>query len=128
MFFWEIMTLSSYVLVAFDDTPKAHYAAKKYFLMSGIGAVIMLPALLMLQLHNAQELYALLTAKEAINVFLYVCLIALFIGFGVKAGVFHSIHGFPTPTPPRLPLFPLLFPVFLPKRAYMECSFSFQRF
>lgn len=86
--FWEIMTLSSYVLVAFDDTPKAHYAAKKYFLMSGIGAVIMLPALLMLQLHNAQELYALLTAEEAINVFLYVCLIALFIGFGVKAGVF----------------------------------------
>ena len=86
--FWEIMTISSYVLVAFDDTPKAHYAAKKYFLMSGIGALIMLPALLMLQLHQVHELYTMLISGESINAFIYLCLIGLFCGLGVKAGIF----------------------------------------
>lgn len=86
--FWEIMTISSYVLVAFDDTPKAHYAAKKYFLMSGIGAVIMLPALLMFQLHQPYEINAMLTSGLPVSVFLYTCVVALFIGLGVKAGIF----------------------------------------
>lgn len=86
--FWEIMTISSYVLVAFDDTPKAHYAAKKYFLMSGIGALIMLPALLVSQILDIRELYSMLTADGSIDVFFYTCLITLFIGLGVKAGIF----------------------------------------
>ncbi len=86
--FWEIMTISSYVLVAFDDTPKAHYAAKKYFLMSGIGALIMLPALLMLQLYQVHELSTMLISGESINAFIYLCLIGLFCGLGVKAGIF----------------------------------------
>ena len=86
--FWEVMALSSYVLVAFDDTPKAHYAAKKYFLMSGIGALIMLPAFLTLQLHQPHELYTMLISGTSINVFVYGCLISLFVGLGVKAGIF----------------------------------------
>lgn len=86
--FWEIMTISSYVLVAFDDTPKAHYAAKKYFLMSGIGALFMLPALLALQLHQPHELYTMMISGVSINVFIYACIIGLFIGLGVKAGIF----------------------------------------
>lgn len=86
--FWEIMTISSYILVAFDDTPKAHYAAKKYFLMSGIGALLMLPAMFMFQLHQPYEINAMLTSGLPVNVFLYTCVIALFIGLGVKAGIF----------------------------------------
>lgn len=86
--FWELMTISSYILVAFDDTPKAHYAAKKYFLMSGIGSLLMLPALLMLHQHQPYEINAMLTSGQPINVFLYVCVAGLFIGLGVKAGIF----------------------------------------
>lgn len=86
--FWEIMTISSYVLVAFDDTPKAHYAAKKYFLMSGIGALVMLPAFFALQIIPLKAISSMLPEQSAVNVLLYVCVIAIFIGFAVKAGIF----------------------------------------
>lgn len=124
--FWEIMTISSYVLVAFDDTPKAHYAAKKYFLMSGIGALFMLPALLALQLHQPHELYTMMISGASINVFIYACIIGLFIGLGVKPVSSPSTPGFLTPT--LLPLLPFqrLFPVSLPKPVFMECCFSSQ--
>jgi formate hydrogenlyase subunit 3/multisubunit Na+/H+ antiporter MnhD subunit len=39
--YWELMTLSSCILVAWEGTDAAKYAARKYFLMCGMGGAVM---------------------------------------------------------------------------------------
>ena len=85
--FWELMTISSYALIIFEDTPKAHYAAKKYFLMSGVAALIMLPAFLVISANDTYLLSTLMkTHTTEVNITLYIALVAILIGVGVKAG------------------------------------------
>ena len=86
--FWELMTITSYALIAFEDTPKAHYAAKKYLLMSGIAALTMLPALLVICANDAQLLTVIKeNHSSAVNITLYIAIVAILVGVGVKAGI-----------------------------------------
>ncbi|MDR2160533.1 MAG: oxidoreductase [Desulfovibrio sp.] len=88
--FWEVMTLSSYVLVAWEDTDQAHAAAKKYFLMCSVAAAFMLPGLLLFQAWTgslavrelASASLALPPAAAALAALL------VLVGCGVKAGLF----------------------------------------
>ena len=91
--FWEIMTLTSYVLVAYEGTESAHKAAIKYFVMCSVAAAVMLPGLLLLSTKlGTLDIAALanttgiLGATLAPGVATLVALLAL-VGFGVKAGL-----------------------------------------
>lgn len=88
--FWELMTLSSYALVAWEDTDKAHAAAKKYFIMCAAAAAVMLPGLLLFQhWYGSLELSALAAAVTPSSaVPLLAALLLVLVGCGVKAGLF----------------------------------------
>lgn len=92
--FWELMTLSSYALVAWEDTGKAHAAAKKYFIMCSVAAALMLPGLLLFQTWFGSLDIAVLSAAvssapmAAQAVPLMVALALVLAGCGVKAGLF----------------------------------------
>ncbi len=86
--FWELMTITSYALITFEDTPKAHYAAKKYLLMSGVAALTMLPALLVISANDSYLLTTLMkTHTTEVNIILYIAIVAILVGVGVKAGI-----------------------------------------
>lgn len=90
--FWELMTLSSYILVAWDNTEQAHAAAKKYFVMCSVAAAVMLPGLLLFWSQTG-ILDIVLLAQGARDFVSFpvigstVVLLAL-VGCGVKAGLF----------------------------------------
>lgn len=88
--FWEIMTLSSYLLVAWEDTEKSHAAALKYFIMCSVAAAIMLPGLL--SFHHWYGSMDIAVLSEVIRVSpalpLTTILVLILAGFGVKAGLF----------------------------------------
>lgn len=88
--FWELMTLSSYALVAWEDTEKAHAAAKKYFIMCSVAAAVMLPGLLLFQhWYGSLEIAALAAAVSAApSAPVMLILMLVLVGFGVKAGLF----------------------------------------
>lgn len=88
--FWELMTLSSYVLVAWDDTAKAHAAAKKYFIMCSVAAAVMLPGLLIFQGMGGTLAIAALAPEASTFHYAAAALAALLVlvGCGVKAGLF----------------------------------------
>lgn len=86
--FWELMTLSSYVLVAYEGTPQAHRAAVKYFLMCGLAAGFMLPGLLFLGVTGGSLDIAGLAGHIQLSSFgVMLAGVLTLIGFGVKAGL-----------------------------------------
>lgn len=87
--FWELMTVSSYVLVAYENTQEAHAAAVKYYVMCTVAAAFLLPGLLLL----STTLGTLALAEAALRSSLltpglaaFIALLAL-VGYGVKAGL-----------------------------------------
>jgi formate hydrogenlyase subunit 3/multisubunit Na+/H+ antiporter MnhD subunit len=87
--FWELMTVSSYVLVAYENTRQSHAAAIKYYVMCTVAAAFLLPALLMLSTLTGSlsvDTVAAHAAFIAPGVAALIALLAL-IGYGVKAGL-----------------------------------------
>ena len=87
--FWELMTVSSYVLVAYENTRAAHAAAVKYYVMCTVAAAFLLPGLLLLSVSlGSLDLVTLSQSAKAVTPGLaaFIALLAL-IGYGVKAGL-----------------------------------------
>ncbi len=90
--FWELMTLSSYILVAWDNTDSAHAAARKYFIMCSVAAAVMLPGLLLFWSETGILDIAMLSqgARDFLSfpAIGSIVVLLVFVGCGVKAGLF----------------------------------------
>lgn len=89
--FFEIMSFTSYVWVAHDETPEALRAAETYLAVAIIGGMVMLMGLFLLWLEldtlTISELHAAALACENRGTLWAACLCIL-VGFGAKAGMF----------------------------------------
>ncbi|SHN52301.1 NADH:ubiquinone oxidoreductase subunit 5 (chain L)/Multisubunit Na+/H+ antiporter, MnhA subunit [Desulfovibrio litoralis DSM 11393] len=87
--FWELMTLSSYVLIAYQGTEAADKAAKLYFIMCTAAATFLLPVLLYLSQTTGSFNWAEINASiGTISGFaLSISAFSALIAFGVKAGL-----------------------------------------
>ncbi len=91
---WEVMTLASYVLVAFEtDEPAATRAAFKYFVMTHAGSACLLLAVMLLwaaggsfSLGALPASFAALAAHQP--AVLHLALGLMFVAFATKAGLF----------------------------------------
>ncbi len=92
--FWEMMTFTSFILVAHEADRTARDAAVKYFVMCIGGALFMLPGIILLS-SDAGQLRALSAAapvawtgmQNLTSSWAQVALILCVAGFGTKAGV-----------------------------------------
>jgi proton-translocating NADH-quinone oxidoreductase chain N len=89
--FWELMSISSYVLVAFrKETWEPLEAGFKYLIMSAAGSATFLFGLALLYgMAGTLNFQALATAfsQSLANRWLYVAFIFILVGFGVKAAI-----------------------------------------
>ncbi|MCK9239995.1 proton-conducting transporter membrane subunit [Desulfocurvus sp.] len=86
--FWELMTLSSYLLVIHERTAEALSAGRRYFLMSTGGALFMLPGLLLLAGGGGLDFAAVAGAAAGLAPgVLGLALVLALLGFAVKAGL-----------------------------------------
>lgn len=102
--FWELMTFSSYFLVAHEATDKAFHAAVKYFVMCVAGACVMLPGFMLLSAHTGTLDFAALAGVAATlpaPVITGAVVLAL-VGFAVKAGLVPG-HGWLPDAHPAAP-------------------------
>jgi hydrogenase-4 component B len=91
--FWELMTLTSFFLVAFErEKPEAQRAAFKYFVVNQAGALAMLAGILVL--YQRAGSFHFDAVREALGVMLaaepvlaHLVLLLFFLGFATKAGV-----------------------------------------
>jgi hydrogenase-4 component B len=92
--FWEVMTLASYVLVAYERSkPENLRAALKYFILTHIGALCLLVAAVILWVQGGSfEFETVFMTVEKLAktrpVLLHVILSLMFIGFATKAALF----------------------------------------
>lgn len=87
--FWEIMTVSSFFLVIFEGSQEARKAGIKYFIMTGVGGLLMLFSIISIfSLAGTVSITELIKSGFAINTSLrYILLLLFLIGLGVKAGM-----------------------------------------
>lgn len=92
--FWELMTLASYVLVAYEKSkPENLRAALKYFILTHIGALCLLVAAIILCVQGGSfEFEAISLAFDKLAktnpLFLHIILALMFVGFATKAALF----------------------------------------
>ncbi len=90
--FWELMSISSYALVAFFKEEKASVeAGLKFLVMSAAGSATALFGISLLYGLTGTLNFESLTSAfsdTAANVWIYLAALFIFIGFGVKAAVF----------------------------------------
>ncbi len=92
--FWEFMTLTSYILVIFEsDKPDVLRAGLKYFIMTHVGTSLLFIAIIVLYNYAGsfkyEDLKLVIGVLSKDNpVLLYIVLSLLFLGFGVKAGMY----------------------------------------
>jgi hydrogenase-4 component B len=90
---WEVMTLASYALVAYETRePAALRAAFKYFVMTHVGAAALLFAIVLLAVASGSFAFADLRPTLALlavtrPALLHAVLGLLFVGFATKAGL-----------------------------------------
>jgi len=86
---WEMMTLSAFFLVIFDDAVESIKAGIKYFVMSEMGALFMLFAIIAIYLQEGTVDMARLSSRgiTVSSAFTHILLLFLFLGTGVKAGI-----------------------------------------
>lgn len=102
--FWELMTFSSYFLVAHEATDKAFHAAVKYFVMCVAGACAMLPGFMLLSAQAGTLDFAALAGLAATLPAPVVkgAVVLAFVGFAVKAGLVPG-HGWLPDAHPAAP-------------------------
>lgn len=74
--FWEVMALSSFFLVLYSNTEESRKAAMKYIIMTGAGSIFLLFGILGMEMLNQSVIWN--------HLFFF----SLFVGVGIKAGVF----------------------------------------
>lgn len=101
LFFWEIMSLSSFFLVLFEyEKKETKKAAIFYFIMTQLSTVFLLFAfMIMYHLTGSFDIQAI---KNISPLFLTILFLALFCGFGIKAGMvpFHKWLPYAHPASP----------------------------
>ncbi|MDD5110950.1 MAG: proton-conducting transporter membrane subunit [Candidatus Altiarchaeota archaeon] len=101
MFFWEAMSLASFLLVVYDyEKPESRRAGIFYFVMTQLSTVFLLAAFLMLYGHSGS--FAIQPMPYLSSRVMTVVFLLLFAGFGVKAGVipFHKWLPYAHPASP----------------------------
>jgi multicomponent Na+:H+ antiporter subunit D len=86
--FFEIMAVSSYVLIAHEEHPYAMFAGAKYLFMSiGAGLAIFFGIMITYYLSGTTSLegFGLIRDVSSLS---FIAFIAYLLGFGVKAGIF----------------------------------------
>lgn len=87
--FFEIMSLTSYVLVIHDENEYSHEAGYTYIVMAVTGGLILLMGLFLLYDYtNTLDIDALPKAVQGIGNIKYFIVALIIIGFGVKASMF----------------------------------------
>ena len=101
LFIWELMSLSSFVLILFDNRKKETVsAAMTYFIMMHIGWIcLVIGFFLAYSATGSFEFSALKTAFEKMPSLYYPVFFLLFAGFGMKAGFVPLHHWLPQAHP-----------------------------
>lgn len=100
IFFWEIMAISSFLLVMMEyDRKETEKAGIFYFVMTNLSTVFLLFAFILLYLQSGSFDMQQIRAEPAV---LAPAFLALFLGFGIKAGVvpFHKWLPYAHPASP----------------------------
>jgi len=86
---WEMMTLAAFFLVIFDNTVESIKAGIKYFVMSEMGALFMLFAIIAVYFQEGTVDMATLASRgiTVSSIFMHVMLLFFLLGTGVKAGI-----------------------------------------
>ncbi len=88
LFFWELMTVASFILILFDaERREVRRAALSYLIMMHVGFVLLVVGFVQLHAATGSASFAALTAYFAGRPFLPLLLVFL-AGFGMKAGLF----------------------------------------
>ncbi len=88
LFFWELMTVASFLLILFDaERREVRRAALAYLIMMHIGFVLLVIGFVRLRLATGSASFAALTPYFTDHAFLPLLLVFL-AGFGMKAGLF----------------------------------------
>ncbi len=87
--FWEVMTLAAFFLVIFDNTTESIRAGIKYFVMSEMGALFMLIAIVAIYLQQGTADMVTLASRgiTVSSTHSHMLLLFLLLGTGVKAGI-----------------------------------------
>ncbi|MCS7180980.1 MAG: hypothetical protein NZ891_06495, partial [bacterium] len=88
--FWELMTISSFFLVLYENTDEAKSASIKYIIMTGAGSIFLLFGILGVNL------------IETANLWKHLFFLSIFIGAGVKSGLI-PLHSWLPDTYPAAP-------------------------
>ncbi|MBI4441129.1 hydrogenase membrane subunit [Candidatus Woesearchaeota archaeon] len=99
LFFWELMALSSFFLVMFEyDNDKTRKAGLFYFIMTQLSTLFLFIAFSLLYSYTGTTSMEKIILQEK-STFLF---LALFIGFGIKAGIipFHKWLPYAHPASP----------------------------
>ncbi|UCE47914.1 MAG: hypothetical protein JSW47_20240, partial [Phycisphaerales bacterium] len=86
---WELMTLTAFFLVIFDDTVESIKAGIKYLVMSELGALCMLAAIIVVYLQQGTVDMAVLASRgmTVSSASADILLLLFLLGTGVKAGI-----------------------------------------
>jgi len=86
---WEAMTVAAFFLVIFDNAVESIKAGIKYFVMSEMGALFMLVAIVAVYLREGTADMTTLAARRitVTSTFSHMLLIFFLLGTGVKAGI-----------------------------------------
>ncbi len=88
LFFWELMTVASFLLILFDaERREVRRAALAYLIMMHVGFVLLVVGFVRLHAATGSASFAALTPYFADHAFLPLFLVFL-AGFGMKAGLF----------------------------------------
>ncbi|MBM7624977.1 complex I subunit 5 family protein [Sporohalobacter salinus] len=89
LLFFEMMTISSYVLVVHNEDEEAHYGGNYYLYMGiGGGMLILWGAVLTYGFTGSVMIESALFQLSQLGVIKYVIAVMMIVGFGVKAGMF----------------------------------------
>jgi formate hydrogenlyase subunit 3/multisubunit Na+/H+ antiporter MnhD subunit len=86
---WELMTVAAFFLVIFDNTIESIRAGIKYFVMSELGALFMLVAIIAVYVQEGTVDMATLASRgiTVSSTFTHILLLFFLLGTGVKAGI-----------------------------------------
>lgn len=86
--FFEIMSLTSYVLIVHDEDEYSHEAGNTYIIMAVTGGIILLMGLILLYAYtNTLDIEGLKAIISQLGSEKYFIMALIIIGFGVKAGM-----------------------------------------
>lgn len=100
LFFWEVMALSSFLLVMFEyEKKQTRKAGLFYFIMTQLSTVFLLSAFVMLYNSTGSFDISRISAQSSVSTIIFTL---LFIGFGIKAGIipFHKWLPYAHPASP----------------------------